>query len=164
MNEKIRHFEETLLIPASQKEIFSYVDNHTNFSSHMSKSSWIMGGGHMDVKADSDNGQKVGSHIYLNGKVFGIDVYLDEVIKQYEPPRSKIWQTVGTPRLLVIGSYQMGIEISNQNEKSNLKVFIDYELPNGNSRLLGYLFGGMYAKWCVKQMLNDTLKHFTPQS
>jgi hypothetical protein len=36
-----------------------------------------------------------------------------------------------------------------------------YELPKSNkTRWLGYLFGDMYAKWCVRQMLNDTQKHF----
>lgn len=37
---------------------------------------------------------------------------------------------------------------------SRLRVFIDYELPNGwLTYWLGLLFGGLYAKWCVKQML-----------
>ncbi len=56
--------------------------------------------------------------------------------------------------------YQMGVEINSQDKASNLKVFIDYELPKGVNRLLGYLFGDVYAKWCVRQMLDGAREEF----
>lgn len=154
-----RHCEDSAIIPASADEIFSFIDNPSRLSSHMSKSSWMMGGGRMKTSVDDGRGQKVGSHIRLSGKAFGIKIYLDEVIAHYEPPYLKEWETVGTPRLLVIGSYRMGIEIKNQNNGSLLRVFIDYDLPKANV-WLGKLFGGMYALWCVQQMIKDTYNNF----
>lgn len=71
-----------------------------------------MGGGRMETMVDEGRGQKIGSHIRLSGKAFGISVALDEVVTRYEPPRFKTWETVGTPKLLVIGHYRMGIEIT----------------------------------------------------
>lgn len=63
--------------------------------------------------------------------------------------------------LIVIGHYTMGFEITPQDDNSNLSVYIDYELPkSAKTRWLGYLFGGMYPKWCVRQMLSDNQKHF----
>jgi hypothetical protein len=157
----MRHYDESVIIHASAKEIFDYVDDHSRFSSHMSKSSWMMGGGRMNLEVDEGQGQIVGSHIRMKGKVFGINVFLDEVVTHREPPRRKMWETVGSPKLLVIGNYRMGLEINEDNNKSRLRVFIDYELPTTmGTRWLGYLFAGMYAKWCVRQMIRGVQEQF----
>ncbi|MBI3980736.1 SRPBCC family protein [Candidatus Microgenomates bacterium] len=156
----MRHYEESVLIPASSGDLFSYLDDHKSLSSHMSKSSLMMGGGKMDVSVDDGYGRKVGSHIRLKGTAFGIKLFLDEVVTRYEPPLLKTWETVGTPKLLVIGQYGMGIEIKPQNTNSLLRVFIDYDLPTANT-WLGQLFSGFYAKWCVRQMLKGARAHFT---
>ena len=49
MNKTLRHYEDSARILAPVQELFAYIDDHTRFSSHMSKSSWMMGGGTMDV-------------------------------------------------------------------------------------------------------------------
>lgn len=160
MNKERQHYEESTTIPSPPEEVFGYVDDHSRFSAHMNKSSFMLGGGRMKVQIDNDQGQKVGSHIQMTGKVLGINLSLDEVITKYEPPRLKVWETVGSPKLLVIGPYQMGLEITPDNSGSSLKVFINYELPTSNTRWLGHLFGSMYAKWCVKQMLKGAQEYF----
>lgn len=152
MNKISRHYEEEVYVDASPDKLFAYIDNHKQFSSHMSKSSWMMGGGRMNMETDSGNGQKIGSHIRMTGTAFGIGLFLDEVITQYEPPYKKTWETVGTPRLIIIGNYKMGINIKTQNNGSLLRVYIDYELPTQNA-WLGKLFGDLFAKWCVHQMI-----------
>jgi|SRR3990172_1269660 len=162
-NKTQRHYEESTFISASPEKLFAYVDDHKRFSSHMSQSSWMMGGGKMDIAVDKDNGQKVGSHIRLSGKAFGIKLFLDEVITHYEPPYLKTWETVGTPKLLVIGAYGMGIEIKPHDAGSRFRVFIDYDLPVINA-WLGHLFSRMYAKWCVQQMIKGVRKKFTYQT
>ena len=154
-----KHYESRELIKAPAEDVFAYVDNHARLSSHMNKSSWMMGGGRMHTSIDDGNGQRVGSHIRMSGKVLGIKLFLDEVVTRREPPHIKIWETIGDLRLLVIGHYQMGIEVEPQKGNSLLRVLIDYALPQTNA-WLGQLFGGIYAKWCVRQMLNDTHAHF----
>jgi hypothetical protein len=149
------------LVNASADEIFAFVDDHSRLSSHMSKSSWMMGAGRMSVNVDEAKGQAVGSHIRLTGRVLGIRVYLDEVVTRRERPTVKIWRTVGAPRLLVIGTYAMGVHVAPAIGGSRLRVFIDYDLPDGPvTRWLGRLFGGLYARWCVDQMLAGTAEHF----
>jgi hypothetical protein len=161
MSKETRHHESSVVISASPDEAFNYADDHENFSSHMNRSSWMMGGGKMETTFDEGHGQKVGSHIQMTGEVFGIGLSLDEVVTIHEPPSQKAWQTVGTPKLLVIGDYKMGFEITPDNQDSNLKVYIDYELPKSQpSRWLGHMFSGMYAKWCVKQMVSGVKEHF----
>lgn len=163
MHKELRHYENSTAISASPSQLFAYVDDHKRFSSHMSKSSWMLGGGRMDVSTDEGHGQKVGSHIRMGGKAFGIGLTLDEVITRYEPPYLKTWETVGTPKLLVIGHYIMGIEIKPENTNSLLRVFIDYDLPKKNA-WLGRLFSTAYAKWCVQQMIKGARNEFNLQN
>ena len=161
VNSALRHYEENVQINAATKDIFSFVDDHSLFSSHMSKSSWMMGGGRMNILMDNEKGQRVGSHIRLKGNVFGVNLFLDEVITRREPPIVKEWKTVGDIRLLIIGHYRMGFEIKPQNNSSMLKVFIDYDLPISlYTRWLGVLLGRIYAKWCIRQMITGVKEQF----
>jgi hypothetical protein len=155
-----RHFQNNILILASPEKIFNYINDHTNLSSHMQKSSWLMGGSKMNIELDKGEGKQIGSHIKMTGKIFGISLFLDEEIIQYNPPNEKSWKTVGDIRLLVIGHYILGFSISSERNGSKLTVFIDYQMPSKNY-WLGYLFGNMYAKWCVNRMLKDTAQHFS---
>jgi len=158
-----RHYEDSALIPAGAAEVFAFIDDHTRIMSHMNKPSLMMGGGRGDISFDAGHGQEVGSHIRMSGKAFGITVFVDEVITRYEPPRIKIWETVGTPKLLVIGHYRMKVEIEPRADGSLLRLSIDYNLPTKNV-WLGNLFGGYYAKWCVQQVIKDTRNYFTAKT
>jgi hypothetical protein len=159
-----RHFESSAFIDASPEDVFALVDDHSRFSSHMSESSLMMGGGRLSVELDEAKGRAVGSHIRLDGRVFGIRLYLDEVVTRHEPPTNKVWETVGAPRLLVIGAYSMGVQIAPEAGGSRLRVFIDYQFPDGCvTYWLGWVFGRFYAGWCVRQMLTGVRKNFTPQ-
>ena len=155
------HYEASAFVQALMDEVFTYVDDPTRLSSHMSKSSWMMGGGQMEIELDSGRGQNIGSRIRLAGKVFGLRLSLEEVVTERNPPHRKVWETTGTPNLLVIGHYRMGFEIGSQDIASLLRVYIDYSLPHGVlTRWLGYLFGPVYARWCTRRLVKDTVKHF----
>lgn len=161
----MKHYEETVFIPATPEVLFAYLDDHTRFSSHMSTPSWRMGGGSMQTSVDEGRGQNVGSHIQLQGTVFGVHLFLDEVVLEHRPPSRKVWKTVGTPRLLVIGHYRMGFEITFEKAGSNLRVFIDYELPESTrTRWLGVLFSKLYARWCVRQVGHGSSEYFSKVS
>ena len=150
------HAEFTAVVHAPVERVFDWLDDQTRLAQHMSKRSWKMGWGKMEVELDADRGRAVGSHIVLRGRVFGIRLYLDEVVIEHEPPRAKTWETVGEPRLLVIGPYRMGFDLVSVGSNTKLRVAIDYQLPTaGASRLLGQLFGRSYARWCVRQMAED---------
>ena len=155
------YFESAAFVPASTAAVFAYVDDHQRLSSHMSQSSWMMGGGRMDLQLDAGRGRRLGSRIQLSGRAFGLAVSLDEVVSEYDPPRHKAWETVGEPRLLIIGQYRMGFDISPQEGGSNLRVFIDYDLPH--SRRSGWLttkLASGYARWCTQRMVQDAATHF----
>lgn len=157
----MRHYEDSLNVSASPEDLFAFVDDFRRFSSHMSESSWMMGGGKMDISLDEGQGKKVGSLVRMGGKIFGIYLSLEEAVTEHDPPRAKAWKTVGRSNLLVIGHYHMRLVIQRLGDKvSVLRVSIDYELPTQNV-WLGKLFGQMYAKWCVQQMIQGVGKQFT---
>lgn len=159
MNKTTRHYEDSILLYASPQEVFDYIDDHSKFSSHMNQASWMMGGGSMNTSIDDGHGQRVGSHIRMSGKILGINLFLDEVVTLHESPRAKIWETVGEVKLLVCGSYSMSINVEPKDDRTLLRVSIDYALPDKNA-WLGRLFGGVYAKWCVQLMIKGTRDYF----
>ena len=160
-----KYYEENILIKAEAGSIFAFADNPKNFSSHMNKSSWMMGGGKMETKTDEGKGQKIDSHIRMGGSVFGINLFLDEVITEHKPPYRKVWNTVGKINLLVIDHYTLGFKIEPEKNNSKLTVFIEYNLPqSAKTHWLGVLFGDMYAKWCVGQMIQGVKEHFTQEN
>jgi len=156
-----RHYEDAANLKAAPSQVFAFVDDHQRFSSHMNESSGMMGGAKMTTRVDEGRGQAVGSHIIMSGRIFGLLLELDEVVTVYKPPVEKVWQTVGRPKLLVIGQYQMRVRIEPLATGARLSAFIDYALPDGIvTYWLGRLFGGVYAKWCVNQMLDGVVRHF----
>jgi hypothetical protein len=155
------HLEASALINAVPADVFSFVDDHGRFSSHMNQSSWMLGGGRMSLELDAARGQAVGSHIRMGAQLLGIRLFLDEVVTFRDPPIAKVWATVDPVRLLVIGRYTMGVQIAAVGSRSRLRVFIDYELPAGRvARVMGMLFGRAYARWCVDQMLKGVVERF----
>ena len=115
----------------------------------------------MKTILDEGRGQRVGSHIRVSGRVFGFELSLDEVVTERDPPTRKAWETVGSPRLLVIGPYRMHFEVTPRGDDSWLRVFIDYALPSTwPERWLGRVFGGYYAHWCTQSMVSDAVGHF----
>lgn len=115
----------------------------------------------MAIEHDASEGRAVGAIIRLRGQVLGIPLSVEETVTERNPPVRKVWETTGTPNLLVIGQYRMGYEITPKGKASLLRVFIDYALPDGSfSGLLGGLFGNAYARWCTRRIAGDAAKHF----
>lgn len=154
-------FERTILLGAACAPAFAYLDDPARLAGHMSQSSWRMGGSRMQFELDAQRGQAVGSHIVLRGSVLGLPLFVDEVVLTHDPPHGKVWETVDRPRLIVIGAYRMGFELTPDGAGCWLRLFIDYALPDGFlSRWLGRWLGPYYARWCVNRMCEDALATF----
>jgi hypothetical protein len=156
-----RHYEGKAIVGAPIEDVFGHIDDHSRLSSHMNRSSWVMGGGRMEIQVDEGRGQQIGSKIRLAGTVCGLRLSVEEIVTERAVPYRKTWKTIGHPRLLIIGHYQMGFELSPDSARSILRVFINYALPDrGWGRWLGILFANFYARWCTEKMLKDTVRHF----
>ena len=153
-------FEYGTHVEASAEALFAELDDQERLSAHMMKSSALMGGSMMRFEFDERRGHAVGSRMRLYGKVLGFSLEVIEIVTEREPPRRKLWETIGEPRLLVVGAYRMGFAIEPADGGCRLRVWIDYDLPRGFWRLAGILLGGFYARWCTRNMAEGAAAHF----
>ena len=155
------HHESSGLAHAPVEQVFAFLDDPKALAAHMGESSMMMAGSLMSIDVDADGGRVVGSKIRMDGRMLGIPLSLDEVITERQVPSRKVWETIGTPNLLVIAQYRMGFELTPRGDASIVRVFIDYSLPTtALGSWLGRLLGGVYARWCTKQMAADAARHF----
>lgn len=155
------HFETQVEIAAPPAEVFDLLDDHRRLAVHMTESSWMMAGSRMTIESDEKQGRTVGSKITLSGRILGLPLMVEEVVIEHNPPYAKSWQTIGSPRLLLVGPYHMGFVLFPRPDGSLLRVFIDYSLPEaGVSAVLGRIFGRLYARWCTNRVARDAAKHF----
>lgn len=150
------HHRVELQVAMDAERLFSKLDDPGHVAAHMQKPSMMMAGGTMHVALDAMRGQGIGSVIRLRGRMLGIELAVDEVVTERIPPLLKTWETIGEPRLLVIGAYRMGFSIHPKGNYSGLAVFIDYCLPpRGIAYWIGRLFGGFYARWCTRRVAKE---------
>jgi hypothetical protein len=91
-------------------------------------------------------GRPVGFHIWLDGRMLGISLGVERVVVERVPNRVKAWETVGTPRLMVIGPYRMCVVIAPRKGHCAVTIAIDYAMPSaGWERILGRAFELVYA-------------------
>ncbi|MDP3651790.1 MAG: SRPBCC family protein [Rhodoferax sp.] len=155
------HAESTALVHAPVDRVFDFLDDPMALSSHMRKPSAMMMGARMAVEVDSGGGRVVHSKIRMHAHLLGMALSLEEVVTERQAPHKKVWETMGTPRLLVIAHYRMGFELTPQGEASLLRVFIDYRLPSAApGSWLGRWLGAYYARWCIQRMAGDAARHF----
>ena len=148
-------------VDAPAATVFDFLDDQANLSAHMSKPSAMMLGSTMDIRMEPDHTRRIGSAFGLSGRILGMPLKIEEVVTDREAPARKTWETTTEPTLWVIGSYQMGFELSPSGQHSTLRVYIRYDLPSaGLPWLLGRLFGRAYAKWCTGKMVFDAQEHF----
>ena len=148
-------------VSAPPAQVFDHLDDQTRLGGHMEKPSMMMMGGRMTYEFDAEKGQAVGSVIKMGGSFLGLELAVDEIVTVREPPRLKIWETQGRPRILIMSAYRMGFEITPAGDASRLRIFIEYDHPKkAIGQILGALFAPMYARWCVKRMADDAARKF----
>jgi hypothetical protein len=148
-----------LRVPASTD--FEHIDQPERLSAHMARPSWQLAGASMTIETDGGGGRRVGSHVRLADRMLEILLRVEGVVVEREPPKLKTWETIGQPRLMVIGRYHTSVRMDAWNDRSHVTISIDYALPAGAPvRWLGKAFGSLYANWRVRQMVRDLVHRF----
>ena len=153
-----RHEETSVLLGAPVEKVFDFLDDFHKLSAHMEQRSGMMAGSSMTIETDAGEGRVVGSRVRLYGRMLGMELALVEAVSEREPPFRKAWQTVDT-RLLVIGAYRLGFQLTREADRTRARIYIDYALPE-RGRWLGRLFGRIYARWCINRMAGDAAREF----
>lgn len=156
------HHESSGLANAPVEQVFAFLDDPQALAAHMGESSMMMLGSRMSITVEAGGGRVIGSKVRMRGRMVGIRLSLEEVITKRQVPATKVWETIGTPELLVISHYRMGFELTRNGASSLVRVYIDYSLPiKPPGSWLGYWLGAVYARWCTRQMVMGVARHFT---
>lgn len=150
---RLRHRTE-VLVNAEAQQLFDHLDDPHRLSAHMGRPSAMMVGATMALTTDAGGGRSIGSIYRLHGRVLGLELDVSSRVEEREPPLRKTWRTVGEPRLLVVGRYRMGFDITPLERGCRLSVFIEYAWPERHP-WLGRLLGAAYAAWCTRRMAHD---------
>jgi len=154
------HRKASARVSASPEGVFERLDDQSRLAEHMARSSAMMGGGRMTYAFDEAQGRAVGSVIRMGGVAFGLQLSVEEVVTEHDPPRRKAWRTLGEPQLVIIGRYAMGFEIRPASHGSDLTVWIGYDLPRRGWGRRAPGLAAFYARWCVRRMVKDAVDHF----
>lgn len=153
------HHETSGTLRTTVQAAFEFLDDFKNLAAHMEQPSAMMLGSQMQIVTDEGGGRAVGSRVRMSGKIMGIPLSLEEVVTEREPPTRKAWETVAA-RLVVIGQYRLGFQLEPRAGACELRVFIDYDWPQGALRLPAAFFAKNYARWCTQRMVTDATTHF----
>ena len=157
------HDESAGLAHAPVEQVFAFLDDPKALSEHMGKSSMMMLGSRLSIDVDANGGRVIGSKVRMHGRMMGVRLSLEEVITERQVPAMKVWETIGTPKLLVIAHYRMGFELTRKGDSALVRVFIDFNLPTKPPRSwFGHWLGAEYARWCTRQMVIGATRHFAP--
>lgn len=155
------HYEKQTTVDAPAELVFEYLDDFERLGAHMTRSSWMMAGSKMSYEFDNGKGRRLDSHVRLIGSFLGLKLEIDERVIDRAPAQSKAWQTTGTPRMLILAQYRMGFSLWSLPHGCRVTAFIDYSLPaRGFGRVLGRVAGGAYARWCVRNVLDQAAAQF----
>ena len=144
-------------IAAATELVFAYVDDIRNLARHMSESrSMPMMGSKLTLEILSPETTGVGASYRYSGRMMGFVIDFSETVTRYIPGREKDWRTIGTPRLLIVDSYEMRVLVEpSAPVGSRLTIAFDYELPRAFFwHCVGRAFAPAYARWCLNSMVN----------
>jgi Polyketide cyclase / dehydrase and lipid transport len=152
----VRRLEETIEIAAAPAQVFAWLDNPRNTGWHMSRPSLAMLGGSLRVERLSAMAAGVGATYRSWGRVLGLRIDFTTIVVRWVADREKVWRTIGNPRLIVIGPFEMRFGVEPVVGGARLTMALEYELPSrGLGRLLGRALAAPYAKWCLRRMCRD---------
>ena len=158
----MKTIEETKQYAASPEEVFDCLDDLGVAGMHMTKSSMPMMGGKMNLNFLSLN--KTGPHTRYRwtGKVLWWDLDFTVEVVRWEKGNEKVWETIGTAKLIIYSWFRMNLNVWPVIDGSMAKLSISYEKPKGLfNKFICFLLGDWYAKWCLRNMLNDTDKRLS---
>ena len=89
----------------SVEQVFVFLDGPEALAAHLGESSMTMPDSHRSKDVDADGDRVIGSKVRMHARKPGIRLALEEVITRRRVPAVKVWETVGTPKLLVISHW-----------------------------------------------------------
>lgn len=160
---KSRH--KTTSIQAAPEKVFAQMDDFSKTGMHMSENSMMMMGSKLKLDQLSLNSSGLGAKYRWYGKMMGMTIDFEEKVTKWDPPKLKEWETLDDAQIIIMRWYCMGFKITPSENGTIVSMSISYEPPKAwFFRLLSFLLGPSYCRWCLNNMLNDTKKAMEMQN
>ena len=124
----------------------------------MSENSMMMMGSKLTLEHLSGPERGVGAIFRWLGKIMGMEIDITERITTWIENREKVWETIGQPKIILLGWYRMILKTSAVKEGTLTSLQIDFTPPSGFFyKILYFLFSGWYCNWCLNNMLGGDI-------
>lgn len=149
------HNESVAMTQVSRPEAFA------DLADRSGNRSLMMRGSLKTYAFDAARGRAIVSMIGIGESILGLKLYQGGVVTARTSPSRKRWGVCGPQQILEIKNYLMGFETRPIGDRSQIRGFIDYQLPHHIfGRLLGRLFALLYARQRVWRMVKDAAMRF----
>src|SRR5689334_281254 len=141
----------SVLIHSAPEKVFIYMDNLGNTGMHMMESSAMMMGSKLQLEQLSKNRTGLDSKFRWYGKMMGLKMDFTVVVTKWIKSREKVWETVGKPKMIILGWYQMHLLLSSLGGGTLAELSISYTYPQHVfGKILAFFFSRWYGNWCLK--------------
>lgn len=155
----MKTLKRTSIYPFQPEMVFQCLDNLGVTGMHMTQSSMMMMGSKLDLKFLTESHTGLGTKYRWTGKMMGFNMDFTVEVTKWIPGEEKIWETIGSPQLIIYSWYQMHLQLTKFPGGTSAELSISYEKPIGLFyRVLTFLFADWYCRWCLKHMLEDCKK------
>ena len=141
------------------------MDEIVNTCAHMEKRLMAMMGSKLKLIQLSENATGLNSKYHWKGKTMGFKMDFTVLTTKWEKHKEKTWETIGKAKMIILDWYQIRLVITEDGENTKADLSIKYTKPRKFFfPSIGFFLAKPYAKWCLKNMLNDTkntLRHKT---
>lgn len=136
--------------------VFSYLDDLGVTGTHMTESSAMMMGSKLHIEFLTNHHTGIGSKYRWTGTMMGMNMDFTVEVTKWIEGVEKIWETVGTSKLIIYSWYRMHLLVYPKGIGSQAELSITYEKPKGwFAKIVSFLFADWYCTWCLKKMLDD---------
>ena len=147
---------------ASAKDVFNCMDDLGVTGMHMTESSMPMMGGKMKLEFLTAQKTGLNTKYRWTGKVLWMNLDFTVQVTHWVRDREKIWETVGNPRIIIYSWFSMHLKVEGSDALTKASLSISYERPKDLfGKVVCFLLGDWYSKWCLRNMLHDTEKRFS---
>lgn len=139
--------------------VFNCIDDLGVTGMHMTKSSMAMMGGKMELQFLTPHKTGLHTKYRWTGKVLWLPLDFTVQVTKWINGKEKTWETIGLAKIILYSWFQMKLKIDTNSSETTAALYFSYEKPTGiANKILCFLLGEWYGKWCLKNMLNDTEK------
>ena len=161
----MKSLKKEIIIPVLPENVFSFMDDVSKTGMHMSENSMMMMGSKLILEQIPGPSKGIGATFHWYGKVMRMPVDITETVTTWRENREKVWETTGTPKIILLGWYRMILKTEPAKDGTCVSLQIDYTQPNGwFYKILYFFLSNWYCNWCLSNMLNDCKKSFEKQS